>query len=227
MDKSSLLLGIQALEGKELLDGRRVLLCFGSRSLLSLFRSSAIGSSVVATASGQASALALLQSQRANLLICTDGLTEGSGISLLEQAHGRFTGLLSLLIAEQEHPDQLHRAIQAGCHGICVGSRVGQGTLLQALCVVCDGGTYIDARVSEVLRQREDPAHGRHHQRLTTRELQVLEQVVNGHSNAQIGIRLHLSTDTVKSYLKTIYQKLEARDRTHAAVIALRNGLVL
>ena len=54
----------------------------------------------------------------------------------------------------------------------------------------------------------------------------VLQAIVNGSNNAQISRSLNISLETVKSHVKNILQKLQARDRTQAVVIALRAALV-
>jgi len=61
---------------------------------------------------------------------------------------------------------------------------------------------------------------------LTARETEVLQAIVNGSNNAQISRSLNISLETVKSHVKNILQKLQARDRTQAVVIALRAALV-
>jgi DNA-binding NarL/FixJ family response regulator len=61
---------------------------------------------------------------------------------------------------------------------------------------------------------------------LTAREIEVLQAIVNGASNAQISESLTISQETVKTHVKNILHKLQARDRTQAVVIALRASLV-
>src|SRR4051794_21558214 len=61
---------------------------------------------------------------------------------------------------------------------------------------------------------------------LTRREQQVLEQLVDGLTNREIALRLVVEPDTVKDHVQSIIKKLGATDRTHAAVIAVRGGLV-
>jgi DNA-binding NarL/FixJ family response regulator len=60
----------------------------------------------------------------------------------------------------------------------------------------------------------------------TDRELEVLQLVADGYCNRDVGARLHLSEDTIKSHLRNLFEKFDARNRTHAAVIALRRGLI-
>jgi len=61
---------------------------------------------------------------------------------------------------------------------------------------------------------------------LTAREVEILQEIVNGASNAQISSNLNISQETVKTHVKNILHKLQARDRTQAVVIALRASLV-
>ncbi len=70
-----------------------------------------------------------------------------------------------------------------------------------------------------------DPAQGLE-SLLTAREVEVLQAIVNGASNAQISTCLTISQETVKTHVKNILHKLQARDRTQAVVIALRASLV-
>ena len=57
---------------------------------------------------------------------------------------------------------------------------------------------------------------------LSQRELEVLQHVANGNSNKMIGDLLRITEKTVKTHLTSIMRKLDANDRTHAVVIALR-----
>ena len=63
-------------------------------------------------------------------------------------------------------------------------------------------------------------------QRLTQREQEVLDYIVQGLTNKEIATQLYLSPDTVKNHVVHIMEKLGAQDRTQAAVYAIRNGLV-
>jgi DNA-binding NarL/FixJ family response regulator len=61
---------------------------------------------------------------------------------------------------------------------------------------------------------------------LTTREIEVLRDVAKGSSNKVIAARLAISEHTVKGHLKNILSKLDASDRTHAVIIALKRGFL-
>lgn len=70
------------------------------------------------------------------------------------------------------------------------------------------------------------PVHERQLGRASERELAVLELVADGLENAQIGERLHISVETVKSHMRSLLGKLEALNRTHAVAIGLGEGLI-
>jgi DNA-binding NarL/FixJ family response regulator len=61
---------------------------------------------------------------------------------------------------------------------------------------------------------------------LTERELEVLQLIVDGHNNDGVARVLYISTGTVKTHVRNILKKLCAKDRTQAAIRALRSGLI-
>jgi two-component system nitrate/nitrite response regulator NarL len=61
---------------------------------------------------------------------------------------------------------------------------------------------------------------------LTPREMDIIRLAADGHSNAEIGLRLHVSTATVKTHLQHIFEKLEVSDRSAAVAQAFRRGLL-
>jgi DNA-binding NarL/FixJ family response regulator len=78
----------------------------------------------------------------------------------------------------------------------------------------------LPAGVAQRLAERERrPA-------LTQRETEVLHFLTKGFGNREIATSLHVSEDTVKCHLKSVYCKLGVQDRTAAAVSALRHGIV-
>ena len=78
----------------------------------------------------------------------------------------------------------------------------------------------LPAGIAERLAER------RRRQDLTSREIEVLQLLVRGRSNKEIASDLSIAEDTVKSHLKTLFAKLEVRDRTTAAIRAIRLGVV-
>jgi DNA-binding NarL/FixJ family response regulator len=78
---------------------------------------------------------------------------------------------------------------------------------------------------AEVIPFAPSPAR-RHWQDPTKRELQVLELIAEGLANREIGERLFLSEETVKSHVRHLLAKLQARSRAHAVAVGFRRGLI-
>ncbi len=114
---------------------------------------------------------------------------------------------------------QAWQALKLGAVGYLLKTQL-RAELLDAIRAVHRGHRWIPNEVAQ-----EIAAHAGHEQ-LSGRELDVLEHIAQGLSNREIGSRLSLSEDTIKARVKTILAKLDARDRTHAVVLALKRGLL-
>ena len=85
--------------------------------------------------------------------------------------------------------------------------------------------TIIKVNGGLFFKPRETPPDAEHPTSpLSSREIEVLKLVASGNSNKQIAGSFQISEHTVKNHLTSIMQKLNANDRTHAVVIALRQG---
>lgn len=206
--------------------GRRTVLAMGSRALLTFFiQAQGDLLKLVGASTTTAESRSLLEQHRPQLLIATDQQEQGCGVDLVVEAKRLLPKLQCLLIATlPQRRQRLQAALAAGCNGLCLESRVGLGTLRSAIQAVAGGGVYIDAELAGLLRNLH-----REVEPLATpspRELEVLQMVMQGFSNQEIGRRLFLSGETVKTHLLSLRRKLQARDRTHAVVIALCRGLL-
>jgi two-component system NarL family response regulator len=92
--------------------------------------------------------------------------------------------------------------------------------LLAAIRTVHTGRASVSSSIAEKLAQRVGS------QDLTAREVEVLERIVAGRANKEIANDLNISEATVKSHVNSLLGKLGVDDRTHAAVVALRRGIV-
>ena len=87
----------------------------------------------------------------------------------------------------------------------------------------------LQARIQALLRRSLSPGPGESgdpglRRQLSQREWDVLMELGQGKSNAEIAEALFLSQETIKSHIKALLQKLRAKDRTHAVVIAFQQG---
>jgi len=83
-------------------------------------------------------------------------------------------------------------------------------------------GTEVD----QVRSFRPSPAASSFRLELTNRETEVLQLIADGLLTKQVAQRLHVSQETIKSHIVNIVFKLDATNRTHAATIAVRAGLI-
>lgn len=213
------------------------------------------GFQVVGEASNGTDGLKLLTNLKPDVAIVDIGLPDIDGIELtrrFRQAQAQMedhpdTKVLILTLQDQE--DTVLAAFAAGADSYCMKD-VSLDQLVDALRVTQEGNSWIDPAIARVvLRQTQSsvPQNGtaiaeaqqvsitatepEYNQiieayPLTERELEVLQLIVDGCSNAAIAEKLYITVGTVKTHVRNILNKLCADDRTQAAVRALRSGLV-
>ena len=150
-----------------------------------------------------------------------DGIQAAREIS----AHHPETGVVMLTAFDDRH--SVVEAVRAGARGYVLKTR-DAAQLVDTIRLVADGNLVIDPDVVVALsdelvtaKQEERAADT-----LTDRELQILQLVAFGYTNRDVGQRLFISPDTVKTHLEHIYQKLGATDRTAAVAEAMRRRLI-
>jgi RNA polymerase sigma factor (sigma-70 family) len=147
-----------------------------------------------------------------------------------------------IILTTYDADDLVFEGIKAGARGYLLKDTAGE-TLIAAIKGIVQGESLLDPTVArkvlgEFQRLADELPHSPAQspetetassailEPLTPREEQVLHLLVEGLSNREIGARLHLTEGTIKNYVSTIIAKLQANDRTHAVVTALRRGLV-
>ncbi|USQ80005.1 response regulator transcription factor [Ornithinimicrobium faecis] len=129
-----------------------------------------------------------------------------------------------LVVTTFEHDSYVLEALEAGAHGFLL-KRAGADQLVHAVRTVAavDGLLFPDA-IRDLVRRTARPA--RVLPALSTREAEVLRLLARGHSNAEIAAELFLGRETVKTYVRSLLTKLDARDRTQAVIAAFESGFV-
>jgi DNA-binding NarL/FixJ family response regulator len=209
------------------------------------------GFQVIGEAANGMDGLRLLNAVRPDVAIVDIGLPDMDGIELtrrLKQTPSESdTDIKVLILTLQDSEDTVMAAFAAGADSYCMKD-VSLDQLVEALRVTQEGNSWIDPAIARiVLRQAKqshadstasdlataavlenDPDYQQMIQAypLTERELEVLQLIVDGFSNAAIAEKLYITVGTVKTHVRNILNKLCADDRTQAAVRALRTGLV-
>lgn len=208
------------------------------------------GIKVVGEAANATDGLHLLQASTPDVAIVDIGLPDMDGIELTRQfrsfqAETDDTKTKILILTLNDSEEAVLAAFAAGADSYCMKD-VSLDRLVEALQITNDGNSWIDPAIARlVLKQSRLPisdvkanpmvaidAVGPEYSQiletypLTERELEVLELIVAGCSNATIAEKLYITVGTVKTHVRNILNKLCADDRTQAAVRALRSGLV-
>ena len=133
----------------------------------------------------------------------------------------------AILVLSSFIEDQLVRdAVEAGALGYLLKD-ASKSDLVQAIRTAAEGHPTLHPEAQRILMQRVgQPRQVSPLDELTPRERAVLELIASGRSNKKIAGALYLSEGTVKGYVSSILSKLQVDDRTQAALLAVREGLV-
>lgn len=124
-----------------------------------------------------------------------------------------------IVVSTYDLDEDIHRAMQSGAKSYLLKDMPVE-EIASTIRGVYEGDAPLPRSVAERLMERAQ------RQQLTERERDVLEALIKGRSNKEIASALCISEDTVKSHLKTLFSKLHVRDRTGAAVEAIRHGII-
>ena len=153
-----------------------------------------------------------------------------NGIQATHEIRTRYPKVKVLVLTTYSADEWVLDAVRSGAAGYLLKGTPRE-ELIQAVKGTAAGHTHIDpsiagALVTEVVQQSVSPAATSIADLLSEREMDVLRLLARGLSNAEISNRLYLSQGTVRNYVSSILSKLQVADRTQAAVLALRYGLV-
>lgn len=125
--------------------------------------------------------------------------------------------ILMLTVSEAE--ESVWRSVEAGASGYVLKSAPRED-LISAVRIVGTGGEFFPPAIAAKLQARRSRAS------LSPRENDVLRCIVRGLANKEIADFLGLAEPTVKMHLVSVFEKLGARDRTQAAMLAVKRGLL-
>lgn len=148
-------------------------------------------------------------------------LQDESGLDVLQWLRDTHPGVTVVMLSMHDDPVFVRRSIEIGAHGYVLKS-AGSEELARALEVVAGGGTYIQGEVTKSLM----PASSDERPHLSPRELEIVALIADGHENKQIARRLGISETTVKTHLRSAFERLGVTSRSEAVATALRHGLI-
>ncbi|MGH9083862.1 MAG: response regulator [Acidimicrobiales bacterium] len=134
-----------------------------------------------------------------------------------------------IMLTMHADADVLADAIRAGASGYLVKD-CSTDEVAEAVRMAANGDTALSPQLAATMldevRRLEAPSSADDERLITKREEEVLQHIADGCSTPEVAERLYISQKTVKNHLASIYQKLDARDRTQAVLQAVRMGIV-
>lgn len=189
------------------------------RAGLASMLSTIAGLAVCGAASSGEEALQLIDAERPDVLLLDLRMPAMTGIELLKLVRAVPFPPKTLVLTSYESDEEIYRAIEAGAQGYLLKS-TPQAEIVAAIQAVNNGRHYIPPRIASRLAERMVRSA------LTQRELEILEMVVRGLTNKQIGNALRISENTARNHINSIIRKLDVSGRTEAATAAIQQGLV-
>jgi len=141
------------------------------------------------------------------------------GINAISVIAREFPLARIIVLTTYKRDIQAARALEAGACSYLVKNTV-RNELITAIHLVHEGRAYVQAEIAHALRGHVPD------ESLSLREVEVLHFVAMGYSNKRIAGCMALSVETVKTHMRNILGKLKVKDRTEAAVAALRRGII-
>jgi len=141
------------------------------------------------------------------------------GVDAIQLIRAKWPAARVIVLTTFDGDEDIYKAIQAGAKAYLLkGMSVEE--LISTIRSVHQGRTRIPAAIAEKLAERMAGPQ------LTNRELEVLQSIVGGRSNKEIGIDLSISEATVKTHINSLLSKLGVSDRTQASTAAIQRGIV-
>ena len=178
------------------------------------------GMDVVAAAANVAAGLDVVDDTHPDVAIVDIQLPDGNGIDLTRRLLERSPDLGVILYTGDSDFDLLYDGLDSGARGYAL--KAGSiDELLSAVEQVAAGGTYVDPRLDRVLLSEGATSRLPN---LTPREREIMHLMAEGGTAQDVGDALGVSVETVRTHVRNVIRKLQARNRVHAIAIALQRG---
>ncbi|MBD2124720.1 response regulator transcription factor [Trichocoleus sp. FACHB-262] len=191
------------------------------------------GLEIVAEAEDGETAIELVKCHVLNIVVLDIGLPGLGGIEACRQIRKLALNLPILVLTSHTQKALINRIIEVGAQGYCVKGAPSHSLIL-AIRSVAVGASWWDSAATTEIRAAFENNSGTTAARdsekmppvLTRREQEILALITDGKTNQEIAQILYIAPGTVRVHVHAILQKLDVRDRTQAAIIAIQNKLI-
>jgi DNA-binding NarL/FixJ family response regulator len=180
---------------------------------------------VVGEAANGVELLEILATTDADIVLLDVNMPEMGGLEALEALRKTSPSLGVIVLSMHDKVVYVKRAVELGANGYLLKS-AGKDELVRAIGIVAGGGSYVQGELTGVILESATSSAADTRPRLSNREHQVLSRVAQGEENKQIASALGISEATVKTYLKSIFERLEVHSRAEAVAVGLRLGII-
>ena len=186
------------------------------------------GFDVVGEARDGDEAIRLAEELQPEVILMDVTMPEVDGVEATRQIKIAYPAIAIVMLTMHADQEVLAAAVRAGASGYLVKD-CSTDEIASAIRTVVRGETVLSPQLAasmlEEVRRLDEPAADEDRV-ITKREEEVLQLIANGCSTPEVAERLFISQKTVKNHLASIYQKLDARDRTQAVLQAVRMGII-
>ena len=186
------------------------------------------GFDIVGEAGDGAEAVALALAVRPDVILMDVTMPEIDGVEACRQVRAQLPDTKVVMLTMHADQGVLTSAIRAGATGYLVKD-CSTEEIASAVRMAAGGETALSPQLAASMLnevRRWDQPHKEEERVVTKREEEVLQLIADGCSTPEVAERLYISQKTVKNHLASIYQKLDARDRTQAVLQAVRMGII-
>ena len=184
-----------------------------------------LGHEVVADVADGTSAISIALSKQPDIILMDISMAGGDGISACRAIMEADARQRIVMLTMHVETDLIRKSLKAGA----IGYLTKDGTfdeVLKALQMACDGDVIISPEFAHALLDETDDMRAHQVTILSEREMEVLQLLAEGKSTPEIASNMFISQKTVKNHLASIYEKIDARDRTHAVIRAVKMGII-
>ncbi len=209
-----------------------------TRMGLSLVFEKAEAIELIAEADNGEQGIELAKELKPDVILMDIGLPVVDGLEATKKIKEFDENLHILIFTSRDNEEDVFSALGAGADGYIMKGATPQ-QLTAAVIAVSDGTAWLDPAIAKLVlsninkqkkfdtkSETNDAKVFKNTFGLTERELEVLKLIVDGFSNPQIADKLYITRATAKAHVHSILQKLYVKDRTQAAVYAMKEGLV-